>query len=118
MRKFGFETIESEIRREKAEALGRAGQHLERSLREIEMVCRECFGLLRAARQFLRDEKTCWLTEYEQKVTDYGRLREQAQALHHALIIQREALGLSRHEDVDRQYPLPGPLLFMTHDED
>ena len=118
MRKFGFETIESEIRREKAEALGSAGQHLERSLREIEMVCRECFGLLRAARQFLRDEKTCWLTEYEQKVTDYGRLREQAQALHHALIIQREALGLSRHEDVDRQYPLPGPLLFMTHDED
>ncbi len=111
MRKFGFETIESEIRKEKAEALGSAGQHLERSLRELEMVRQECFGLLRAERQFS-------LAEYERKVTDYGRLREQAQALRHALIIQREALGLSRHEDVDRQYPLPDPLPFMTHDED
>jgi uncharacterized protein (DUF3084 family) len=118
MRKFGLETIESEIRKEKAEALGRAGQHLERSLRELEMVRQECFGLLRAERQFVRDGKTCSLTEYERKVTDYGQLREQAQALRHALIIQREALGLSRHEDVDRQYPLPGPLPFMTHDDD
>jgi hypothetical protein len=118
MREFDFETIESEIRKEKAEALGRAGQDLERSLREIEMVRQECLGLLSVERQFLRDGKTCPLAEYERKAADYGRLREQARALRHALIIQREALGLSRHEDVDRQYPLPGPLPFMTYDED
>jgi hypothetical protein len=27
--------------------------------------------------------------------------------LRHFLIIQREAIGLRRHEDVDRHYPMP-----------
>lgn len=111
MRKRGFNDVESEIRKEKAEALGRVGERLERGLQELEAFRRELLGLVLASRQTVRDGEERFPAEIDQKLAEYARLREQAKALRHSLIIQREAVGLSRHEDVDRQYPLPGPLM-------
>jgi hypothetical protein len=44
MKKPSFETVETEIRKEKAEALGRAGERLERALQELEAFRQECLG--------------------------------------------------------------------------
>ena len=51
MKKRGFEDIESEIRKEKAETLGRAGECLERALQELEAFRQEFPGLLAAAQE-------------------------------------------------------------------
>ena len=51
MKEFGFENVESEIRKEKAEALGRAGERLERALQELEAFRQEFLGLLAAAQE-------------------------------------------------------------------
>ncbi len=107
MRIHRFEGVEEEIRREKAETLGRVGERLDRALREIETLRRE-----------LRDLASCGTVgdprinervpeEIQEKFARYDRLCSQASHFRYALIIQREALGLRRHEDVDRQYPMP-----------
>lgn len=102
----GLRAIEAEIMGEKAEALGRAGQRLEEALRvlenargtidEIEIRLRDCgsspeeLSLLREARADL----TARL-----KV-----LRDQADQAYQFLIIQREAVGVRNHLDVERCY--------------
>ena len=110
MKKIDRATVESEIRKEKAEALGRAGELLERALRELQAMRQEILGLLVIAERSFRDGEARGPAEVEQKFSEYARLREHAAALRQALIIQREAVGPWRHENVDRQYPLPGPL--------
>jgi uncharacterized protein (DUF3084 family) len=110
MKKRGFDDVESEIRKEKAEVLGRVGERLEQALQELEAFRQQLLGLVLATRQTVRDREERFPVEIDKKLAEYARLREQAKALRHSLIIQREAVGLSRHEDVDRQYPLPGPL--------
>ncbi len=114
-----FETVESEIRGEKAEALGRAGERLERALQELLAFRQEFIGLLAPAPESVADGKGQSAAEFERKAAEYTRLCDQSRAFRHALIIQREAVGLWGHEDVDRQYPLPGPLPLptMTPDE-
>ena len=110
MKKGGFESIESEIRKEKAEALGRAGERPERALQELLAFRRESPGLVAAVRGSLRGGEERFPADVEQKLAEYARLWEQARELRHSLIIQREALSLWRREDVDRQYPLPSTL--------
>lgn len=56
------------------------------------------------------DEPVRFSPDFDRKLREYARLQLEAKQLRHALIIQRETVGLRRHEDVDRQYPLPGPL--------
>lgn len=46
MKKQGFEAVESEIRKEKAEALGRAGERLECALQALESFRRELLVLI------------------------------------------------------------------------
>ncbi len=120
MRIHRFEAVEEEIRREKAESLGRVGERLERALQEIERLRRELLNLAfdgagadRKAREWVADE-------IQEKLAQYDHLCAQASHVRHALVIQREALGLRRHEDVDRQYPIPTPVALprITRDED
>jgi hypothetical protein len=110
MKKPDWKTIESEIRQEKAEALGRAGERLEQALREVEAFRQEFLGSVHAAQASDLDGQEGVRARIERKLAEHARLCEQARALRHSLIIQREAVGLWKHEDVDRQYPLPGPL--------
>jgi len=108
MNSHGFEAVEAEIRREKAEALGRTGERLERILHEIQAFRRELVHLT-SGRGGLKGAARVWV-ECRVKLAEHDRLCDRAGYLRHCLIVQREAMGLRRHDDVDRQYPMPAPL--------
>lgn len=105
-----IEGIEAEIRQEKAEALGRTGERLERMLDELAGLRNELLDSSVAVSSSLAAADGEQLAVLHEKTERYTRLREQAQQIRHCLVIQREAVGLRRHEDVDRQYPVPPPL--------
>lgn len=105
-----IESIEAEIRQEKAEALGRTGERLERMLDELAGLRNELLDSSVAVSSSLAAADGEQLAVLHEKTERYTRLREQAQQIRHCLVIQREAVGLRRHEDVDRQYPVPPPL--------
>ena len=102
-----FGTVESEIQREKAESLGRAGGRLEEALLKLQVLQCSLSDFVSSAGETSPDQEEQFSAEWAPKWVEYVKLREQAKALRHALIIQREAVGLWRHEDVHRQYPLP-----------
>ena len=112
MKKPAVEQVESEIRKEKAETLGRAGERLERALLEIEGMRRDLLCLCLAGKPLdpSVEDKDGRRREMAEKLAEHARLCEEAKRLRYTLIIQREAVGLWRHEDVDRQYPMPRPL--------
>ena len=89
----GLARTEAELRSEKAAALARIAGTLEGLLGELRRR-REEFGRLP------RDER-------RRAAEAYDEIREQARLHRWYLVVQREALGLVRHEDVDRHYPLP-----------
>ena len=90
--------------------MGRAGKRLERALHEPETFRQEVFGLFEAAQESGRDGQGWFFAGFERKLDEYARLCDQTEALHPALIIQRKDVRLWGREDVDRQYPPPGPL--------
>jgi hypothetical protein len=86
--------IEEEIRREKAQALGRAGERLDEALREAAALgARLDAAVGDAGRAALFDA--------------YEVACKRAQTARYALLIQREAIGLRNHRDVDRLFPEP-----------
>jgi len=89
-----FKKIEEEIAREKAATLGRAGERLEAALADV--------AALGAAIDRATDpgRRAALLVEYE-------AARRQAASARHSLVIQREAIGLRHHRDVDRLFPEP-----------
>jgi hypothetical protein len=86
--------ITREITQEKAATLGRAGERLEAALATL--------AGLAAAHARARDdaERAPLAAAYEQawRVADTAR---------HTLVIQREAVGLRHHRDVEAQFPRP-----------
>jgi hypothetical protein len=92
----GLARTEAELRAEKAAALARIAGTLEGLLAELARR-RESFGRLS------REERG-------PAAEAYDALREQARLYRWYLVVQREALGLVRHDDLDRHYPLPEPL--------
>lgn len=90
----GFERLEREILHEKAATLGRAGERLEAAL----AAARALGHAFDAQRDPARREAL--LREYE-------AARCQVAAARLMLVIQREAVGLRHHRDVDRQFPEP-----------
>lgn len=81
----GLNPLDHEIAAEKAASLGRAGERVDRALRELEAALPsspERAALVRAA----------------------------AQAVY-AYFIQRELCGLRRHQDVIREYRIPNEVL-------
>ncbi len=94
MTREGYERVEREIVQEKAAALGRAGERLEAAL----AAARALGDALDAARDPARRETPR---------REYETARRQAAAARQMLLIQREAIGLRHHRDVDRQFPEP-----------
>lgn len=88
------ERIKEEIVREKAAALGRAGERLEAALLEVS-----------ALAQTWRDADDP--DERERLAREYERAWRAAEAARLALLIQREAVGLRDQRVVDQQYPRP-----------
>jgi hypothetical protein len=91
----GLREVQREIAEEIAHSLGRAGAKIERSLRVLH-------GLLTKA-------AASGLTAEESRQVEDAFYRERRQTELHLrdLLIQREALGFLRHDDVKQRYPLP-----------
>lgn len=88
------ERIKEEIVREKAAALGRAGERLEAALAEVSALARAWRDAVDAhdRERLRRDYDHAW------RAADTARL---------ALLIQREAVGLRDPRVVDQQFPRP-----------
>lgn len=104
----GLARVQAEIEREKAEALGRVGGHLEAALRALRLV-RDEVEALESGRATPADPLGPGEAVGRRRA-EYAALREQARQYQHFLIVQREAMGFCRHADVHRLFPVPGPL--------
>lgn len=89
----GLARTEKELQAERAAALARIAGTLEGLLAELRRRREEMEGLTGAERQRAHQA--------------YDVLRAQARLYRWYLVVQREALGLFRHDDLDRVYPLP-----------
>ena len=93
-------TVEEEIRKAQAEALGRTGERLQGILDRLAALDRRLDGLVdqpaEVAGSLVRAE-----TETR------NRLRDEAVRVRHHLMIQREALGFARQTLVEQCYPVP-----------
>jgi uncharacterized protein YicC (UPF0701 family) len=88
--------IEVEMQAEKASALRRLGARIESLLAELAQLEREL--------PTLRGPKRA------QCVARHKELRAEAEKQRWYLVIQREAMGLRQHADLDDIYPLPPAL--------
>jgi hypothetical protein len=93
-RREGLERTEREIVQERAATLGRAGERLDAALAGV----RALGEALDAEPD--RTRRAALLAEYE-------AARRRAAAARLMLVIQREAIGLRHHRDVERQFPEP-----------
>lgn len=93
---------EAEIRRAKAETLGRVGERLDAALAELAERDRQLDHLVAALGPGQRPDP-----RLAQEIDARNRLRSAAMALVQQLVIQREALGLVRHATVHERYPVP-----------
>ncbi len=109
MQKPGLERIEAEIRQEKAESLGRTGERLEQTLGELRVLRDHLFRIAEHPVHTTPMGSEI-LTEIREGLAKHARLWGVAHELRYQLIVQREAVGFRRHEDVDRHYPSPAPL--------
>ena len=87
--------IEREIVKEKAVTLGRAGERLEAALAAV--------ATLAAAWHAAGGNGV----ERVRLAADYERAWRAAETARLTLVIQREAVGVRHHRDVDRHFPVP-----------
>ncbi len=88
--------IEVEMLKERAFALKTVGERIEKIL-----------SALAAVEQSLEKRHG---PDRHTLIEEHRKLRAQADAERWKLIVQREAMGLSRHDDVYRVYPLPNAI--------
>ena len=86
--------IQREIAQEKAVTLGRAGERLEAALATL--------AALAAAHAGARED-----AERARLAAEYDHAWRAAELARQTLLIQREAVGLRHHRDVDAQFPRP-----------
>jgi hypothetical protein len=85
--------IEAEIRKEKASGLRRVGTRLESLIAEL-------VGLEAELRTAAGDRRSRVLARHRE-------VRAEAEKQQWYLIVQREAMGLTKHHDVYEQYKIP-----------
>jgi hypothetical protein len=88
--------IEVQLRQEKAQSLRRVGDKLEKLIDELTRLERE----LTTASGPVRTKK---LAQYQQ-------IRADAEQQRWYLVVQREAMGLWNHQEVDLMYRIPPPV--------
>ncbi len=106
MRKLGIESVEGEIRREKAESLGRTGERLGQALDEVRALRERLIALIEDRVEGAKVDPAV-AAEIQAGLKRHTELCALARDTRYQLIVQREAIGFRRHEDVDRQYPIP-----------
>lgn len=93
----GFARIQREIQAERAAALARIAGTLEDLIAEMVRTAR-------AADEAADPEGRARLR------VRHAEVRERARRYRWYLEVQRESVGLTRHEALDELYPIPGPL--------
>jgi transcriptional regulator of met regulon len=117
------EKTDLEILQERAEVLGRAGEHLSAALRHLDSVERVIESKLHAASgrppkeheapfsskkgNAERPSAKEVLHEINNEIRRYNEAREFAKLRLYYLIVTREAVGFRRHKSVEEQYPIP-----------
>lgn len=106
MRRSAIKDVEAEIQKEKAESLGRTGERLDQTLVEIHALRDQLFAL---TDDRLNEAKTGpgIPPEIQEGFARDAELCALPRDLRYQLVVQREAVGFRRHEDVDRHYPMP-----------
>ncbi len=100
------EKLQEEIQREKAEALGRAGERLEEAIRKLAEIG-DSIETLRGELKGATFDRDAITQAVALLVQDYNILRQKTVMYHRYLIIQREAVGFFDQPDVDRPYRIP-----------
>lgn len=109
------DNILEELRREKAAVLARAGWAVEEVIDKLQRLEEEiefklsCLNLKNDnddAREFLRRKKLI-CEEINFRIEEFNSFRQKAQLKYYYLIVTREALGLRRHEMVQKMYRIP-----------
>ncbi len=85
--------VEAAIRGEKSARLGATGEELEKRLARLSALRAAYAAAPEAERPAIR--------------AAHDELRAEAERLRWNLTVQREAMGLTRHQDLDTFYPLP-----------
>jgi len=91
-----FGKVEQEIQQERAAALGRIARTLESLLARLEMLRQRAQAESGPAR--------------EAAIAEHGEVRRRALTYRWYLEVQRESVGLRRHDLLDEIYPVPPPL--------
>ncbi len=94
------EELEKEIIREMAAALGRAGEKVDYALLRLEL----------AGKALAAATASTAVTDPEERarlVAAFNALRAEAIDARLELRIHREAVGIRRNDDLDREYPIP-----------
>jgi len=87
------QAMAAELNKERASALGRTG-------RKLEELLERCASLREALSQAQGERRAALLGEY-------AEARKLALTWTWYMVVQREAIGLRRHDDVDVIYPAP-----------
>jgi hypothetical protein len=94
-------SIERDIRKAQAEALGRTGERLQKILDQLAALDRRLDELAGTGRDPAEGDLV------RSEIAIRNRLRDEAARVRHHLIIQREALGFARQTPVEQCYPVP-----------
>jgi hypothetical protein len=88
--------IEVQLRQEKASALRRTGDKLEKLIGDVTRLGQELATASGPARA--------------RKLAEYQQMRTDAEYQRWCLVVQREAMGLWDHQEVDLMYRIPPPV--------
>lgn len=90
-----LERTEKELKEERANTLSLAGKKLERLVQQLHTLRTEIEALPEDARA--------------RHVEMYRELHQQARYQMWCLVVQREAVGLNQHKELEHYYPIPPP---------
>jgi hypothetical protein len=96
--------LKTELMREIAASLGRAERHVTEALSELDAIASK-IATLEPRAIFDRDARS----ELFAAITAFNVQRARAEVRRWELLVQREAMGLRRHDLLEAQYPLPPP---------
>lgn len=107
----GYQKTLEEILRERADVLSRAGRNLSAVLDELKILEYSISGKIESFQVEVCDGGTSFtrrvLREINEEIDTYNQTREQARLKYYYLVVTREALGLRKHQWIEKIYRIP-----------
>jgi len=109
------ENLCEELLREKAAVLSRAGMAVDEAIEQLMRIDREIEAKISLLNSFSRNKhapnilqkKQLIFEEINLSIDQFNAIRQKAQLQYYYLIVTREALGLRRHEMIQKIYRIP-----------